>query len=465
MTPIYHAFVVMPFGTKPGPDGKPIDFNRVYSEYLQPALEQAGVRPFRADEELRAGDIERDMFQELLVADLVVAELTLDNPNVWYELGVRHALRKGGVVLVQGARAYQPFDIYTDRKLTYSLKDGAPDPATLRQDIDQLVAMIKATLEAWHEDRVSPVYALLRELREPSWRALLLSGNSEFTSRIKAWWERIENAHRDQRPGDIVVLADEAPSHVARVEAKIEAGKSLLTLRQFRLALEQFEEALAVDPTHVGAQQKRAICLERLQRFEDARAAAQWEPRHVFLFSGHMVDAPGRTTPRFPAAQVPVAQRAIEQTLEALGAGASDVAISSGACGGDLLFAQACLARGVASQVYLPFTEPEFLKNSVTFAGDAWRTAFYNVKRNPKTTALVMPERLGPLPTGRDAYERVNLWQLHTALSYGPDKVHFICLWNGGGGDGPGGTQHMVQEVERHTGQVHWLDTRKLWQV
>ena len=52
-----------------------------------------GLNSFRADEEIRAGDIKTDMFQELLVADLVVADLTIDNPNVWYELGVRHALR------------------------------------------------------------------------------------------------------------------------------------------------------------------------------------------------------------------------------------------------------------------------------------------------------------------------------------------------------------------------------------
>ena len=112
-----HAFVAMPFGTKPGADGRPIDFNRVFAELLKPALEDAGCTVFRADEEQRAGDIRGDMFQELLAADLVLADLTLDNPNVWYELGVRHALRARGVVLVQGPRPSNPFDIYTDRKL------------------------------------------------------------------------------------------------------------------------------------------------------------------------------------------------------------------------------------------------------------------------------------------------------------------------------------------------------------
>ena len=81
----------MPFGVKKDSQGTEIDFNRVYEELIKPALEEAGLEVFRADEEERAGDIRTDMFQELLIADLVVADLTIDNPNVWYELGVRHA--------------------------------------------------------------------------------------------------------------------------------------------------------------------------------------------------------------------------------------------------------------------------------------------------------------------------------------------------------------------------------------
>lgn len=72
----------MPFGQKPGKDGALIHFNRVYQELIQPALVDAGLEPFRADQELRYGDIRTDMFQELLLADLVLADLTIDNPNV-----------------------------------------------------------------------------------------------------------------------------------------------------------------------------------------------------------------------------------------------------------------------------------------------------------------------------------------------------------------------------------------------
>src|ERR671915_2397503 len=100
----YHAFVVMPFGTK-----EQIDFNRVYQDYIKPALESAGFEVFRADQEMRAGDIRSDMFQELLLADLVVADLPIDNPNVCHELGGRHAARARGVLQIQSTRDYLPF--------------------------------------------------------------------------------------------------------------------------------------------------------------------------------------------------------------------------------------------------------------------------------------------------------------------------------------------------------------------
>src|ERR1700682_1061931 len=105
----YHVFVAMPFGVKEG-----IDFNRVYNDLIKSSLEAAGFEVFRADEEQRAGNIRIDMFQELLLADLVVVDLSIDNPNVWYELGVRHALRARGVIPIACRQGPMPFDVYTD---------------------------------------------------------------------------------------------------------------------------------------------------------------------------------------------------------------------------------------------------------------------------------------------------------------------------------------------------------------
>src|SRR6202521_5053918 len=96
MTSTRRAFVIMPFGEKKGPDGTAIDFDAVYQAPFAPAITAAGLMPHRADADRRGGSIHLDMFQDLLLAEFVVADLTLDNPNVWYEIGVRPPLRAGG---------------------------------------------------------------------------------------------------------------------------------------------------------------------------------------------------------------------------------------------------------------------------------------------------------------------------------------------------------------------------------
>jgi hypothetical protein len=176
-----------------------------------------------------------------------------------------------------------------------------------------------------------------------------------------------------------------------------------------------------------------------------------------------MIDAVDRLEPRFPAAKENIAAAAIAAKLDELGAGPEDLALCGGACGGDLLFAEACLARGLKLELRVAFDEPTFLKKSVSFASGNWTERYFKVKANPNTKTLVMPEELGPLPSGSNAFARVNLWQLYTSLAWGPEKVRFLCLWNRKGGDGPGGTQHMYETVQKYSGRVYVIDTTTLW--
>ena len=185
-------------------------------------------------------------------------------------------------------------------------------------------------------------------------------------------------------------------------------------------------------------------------------------PRHVLLFSGHMIDAPGRKEPRFP----PDKQASVADTISALldtadvAAGPNDLAICGAACGGDLLFAEACLARGTALEMYIGFDEKTFLADSVDFANADWRDRYFAAKS--KGTLHIAPDELGPLAAGADPYERNNLWMLERAKRFGPAKMIFICLWNGEGGDGPGGTKHLMEEARKNSAPVYWLDIRKL---
>ena len=174
-----------------------------------------------------------------------------------------------------------------------------------------------------------------------------------------------------------------------------------------------------------------------------------------------MIDAPDRAKPRFPADKEPIAARALAAALADLDVGPGDLAICGGACGGDLLFAEAALARSARLELYIPFDEATFLEKSVDFAGGDWRARYFAAKARASLHALSLEK--GPTPAEDDPYERNNIWMLEAASRFGPEKVEFICLWNGEPGDGPGGAQHMTEEVEKAGGRAHWLDTRKLW--
>jgi MAP3K TRAFs-binding domain len=193
------------------------------------------------------------------------------------------------------------------------------------------------------------------------------------------------------------------------------------------------------------------------------RPEGRWLPRQVFLFSGHAIDAPDCKEPRFPADKEPIAAKAIADRLDALGAGPEDLAICNGTCGGPLLFAEACLERQVRLDVRIPFDEPTFLQKCVAFAGDDWVERYYKMKCNDKTRVYVMSDELGPEPENTNPYARNNLWLLHSALSWGPDKSRFLYLWNREGGGDPGGTQDMYETVQKYSGRVYVLDTNLLW--
>ena len=187
-----------------------------------------------------------------------------------------------------------------------------------------------------------------------------------------------------------------------------------------------------------------------------------WQPQRILLFSGHMIDAPDRKSPRFPVGKADIASQSIATSLDNLQAGPTDLAITQGACGGDILFLEACLQRGVKLQLLQPFAENEFIENSVTPCGEDWLQRYQAIVALLPSPPLSAPAELGPLPETMNAYERCNFWLLKTGMSYGSKKLVLICLWDGGGGDGPGGTAHMVSEVKKHNGKVIWLDSRML---
>src|SRR5437867_7797150 len=122
------CFVLMPFGIKTGPNGLLIDFDSVYQQLIAPAIREAKLESLRADEEMSGGIIHKPMFERLVLCEFAVADLTTANANVFYELGVRHAVRPASTILLFAEGAGQlPFDVALLRALPYALgADGRP---------------------------------------------------------------------------------------------------------------------------------------------------------------------------------------------------------------------------------------------------------------------------------------------------------------------------------------------------
>lgn len=119
------CFIDMPYGKKTDlATGHEIDFDNIYQTAIKPAIKEAGLEPIRGDEEQTGGIIHTAMFARLLLSEYVVADLTFASPNVFYELGIRHAAKPFTTVPIFANIHPLPFDVAMVRAVGYDLESG-----------------------------------------------------------------------------------------------------------------------------------------------------------------------------------------------------------------------------------------------------------------------------------------------------------------------------------------------------
>ena len=108
------CFVVMGFGEKTDFQSNPqrvLNLNKTFEYIIQPAVEESGLECIRADTIIHSTVIDKPMYEQLLKADLVIADLSTSNANAIYELGVRHALRPHTTIVMAESNFKFPFDL------------------------------------------------------------------------------------------------------------------------------------------------------------------------------------------------------------------------------------------------------------------------------------------------------------------------------------------------------------------
>lgn len=145
--------------------GRVLDLDKSYKNIIKPAAEAAGVECTRADEIVHSGTIDIPMFERLLTADVVVADVSTSNCNAFYELGVRHALKPYTTITIAEEKIVFPFDIshISVRKYRHLGEDiGFDETMRMRKELEHAIRIIAA-----QPVNDSPVYEFLKDLNPP----------------------------------------------------------------------------------------------------------------------------------------------------------------------------------------------------------------------------------------------------------------------------------------------------------
>jgi Tfp pilus assembly protein PilF len=245
------CFVIMPFGSKEVPfeDGttQRVDFDAVYDAVFVPAIEAVtlpeggSLIPRRTDRDFFSGLIPQEMFEYIQFSRFAVADVSGLNPNVFYELGVRHSTRGSGTAVFRQAGAPLPYDISQVKALDYAFASGA--------DIAASHALITQVLdESLRNDRMdSPVHAALRLQQDYDGAIQTLLREAEDAVRLADWGTaaRRYRAALTQQPTDPVL--------------RVKLGLMLKRQGRWSEAAEHFAAATVSAPTYAEAYRELGI--------------------------------------------------------------------------------------------------------------------------------------------------------------------------------------------------------------
>jgi len=226
------CFVVMGFGIKTDlATGRQLDLNKSYKVLIKPVVESRGLTCIRADEIRHSGAIDIYMYRELLDADVVIADISTANVNAFYELGIRHALRRRTTIVISEDKLAYPFDLNHIKITSYTHLGSAIDFEEVERFRQVLGETLDSVLQA--EDPDSPVYTHLHELIPPSIRKKAAKVIRELNAEIR-------DAMDEHKPG-----SDGDLSANPSLSLLIDRGEYALSERDYPAAKAFFGSAIA----------------------------------------------------------------------------------------------------------------------------------------------------------------------------------------------------------------------------
>ena len=259
------AFIVRPFGKKKDAKGQELDFDEVSQVLLDPALEDVGAEGRETLDIFESGNIRIDMFRRLLTADLVIADLSVSNANVFYELGIRHALRSHGTLMLRCDEDPDPFpfDLQTDRYFTYSRKDPVQSLDKLKKSLQA----IKDDIAKKYSAKDSPVFTSLPKLTEPN--------TSQFNPVPEDFGQEVSRALARGWAGDLALFSNEVSGLEWEIIGWRVVGKAQFETNAMMGAKTTWENIRRLEPQDLEANIQLGTIYERLGDLDRSNEALQ----------------------------------------------------------------------------------------------------------------------------------------------------------------------------------------------
>ena len=260
----------MPFGNKKDESGRVIDFDRIYSEVIRPAVEDADLEPIRADEETVGGIIHKPMFERLMLCDFAVADLTTANANVYYELGVRHGIRPHSTVLIFGKGMRLPFDVASLRGLPYTIDSlGAPETPD-----DDRKALAKRLIECRNPVEDSPLFQLVTDWPKPDLARLKTDRFRELVEYSRKYKEKLRSA-RDKGVDAVAEVEQELNVRDTDPGIVIDLFLSYRAVKAWQEMVDLVPKMSPIVAHTVMVREQLGFALNRLGHREDAELVLQ----------------------------------------------------------------------------------------------------------------------------------------------------------------------------------------------
>src|SRR5690606_30538485 len=136
-----------------------IDFDKIYEELVKPAIIKADLEPLIEREEKSFGSIHKTMYEKIILCEFCIADLTNLNPNAYYELGMRYAVKPSTTIpIIASSHFPLPFDVGPDRTFAYQV-DKDFNLSDKENDIEKLASILIHAKQSRSTD--SPLYDLI----------------------------------------------------------------------------------------------------------------------------------------------------------------------------------------------------------------------------------------------------------------------------------------------------------------